>query len=111
MIRPQLRRGRINPAPDRSMRPLPSQRISEPQDLAQLEAGRLAAICRAWLGCSGDVVLLVASDGRISHAAQSQAVVAAAELPEGFLPRLAGAAWRSLWSKAYRPAADQALEH
>jgi signal transduction histidine kinase/CheY-like chemotaxis protein len=92
------------------MRPLPSpQRISAPQDLAQLDAGRLAAICRAWLGCSGDLVLLVSGDGRISHAAQSQAPLAAAGLPSSFLPRLAGAAWRSLWSKAFRPAADQAL--
>jgi PAS domain S-box-containing protein len=87
------------------MRPLPSpQRISEPQDLAQLDAGRLAAICRAWLGCSGDLVLLVSGDGRISHAAH-----AAAELSESFLPRLAGAAWRTLWPKAFRPAADKAL--
>jgi len=92
------------------MRPLPSpQRISTPQDLAQLDAGRLAAICRAWLGCSGDLVLLVSDDGRISHAAQSQAPPAAAGLPDRFLPRLAGAAWRTLWSKAFRPAADQAL--
>ena len=87
------------------MRPLPSpQRISEPQDLAQLDAGRLAAICRAWLGCSGDLVLLVSGDGRISHAAH-----AAAGLPESFLPRLAGAAWRTLWTKAFRPAAAKAL--
>jgi len=87
------------------MRPLPSpQSLSAPQDLAQLDAGRLAAICRAWLGCSGDLVLLVSGDERISHAA-----FAAAGLPESFLPRLAGAAWRSLWSKAFRPAADQAL--
>src|SRR6185437_4864616 len=63
-----------------------------------------AAICRAWLGCSGDLVLLVSGDERISHAA-----FAAAGLPESFLPRLAGAAWRSLWPKAFRPAADQAL--
>jgi signal transduction histidine kinase/ActR/RegA family two-component response regulator len=92
------------------MRPLPSpQRISEPQDLAQLEAGRLAAICRAWLGCSGDLVLLLSGDGRVSHAAQSQAALSAAALPEGFLPRLAGAAWRTLWPKAYRPLAAKAL--
>ena len=88
------------------MRPLPSpQRISEPQDLAQLEAGRLAAICRAWLGCSGDLVLLMSGDGRISHAAKA----AGAELSEDFLPRLAGAAWRTLWPKAFRRQADQAL--
>ncbi|MGZ3371016.1 MAG: ATP-binding protein [Caulobacteraceae bacterium] len=88
------------------MRPLPSlQRIAEPQDLAQLEAGRLAAICRAWLGCSGDVVLLLASDGRISHAAKAAAV----ELSDDFLPRLAGAAWRTLWPKAFRRQADNAL--
>ncbi|HEY4031590.1 MAG TPA: ATP-binding protein [Caulobacteraceae bacterium] len=87
------------------MRPLPAlQRICEPQDLAQLEPGRLAAICRAWLGCSGDLVLLLSDDGRISHAAS-----AAASLPEGFLPRLTGAAWRSLWPKAFRRPADQAL--
>ena len=92
------------------MRPLPSlQRISEPQDLAQLESGRLAAICRAWLGCSGDLVLLLSSDGHISHATPSQAILAAAALPEGFLPRLAGAAWRTLWPKAYRPLAARAL--
>jgi signal transduction histidine kinase/ActR/RegA family two-component response regulator len=92
------------------MRPLPSpQRISEPQNLAQLDAGRLAAICRAWLGCSGDLVLLVSSDGRISHAAHSQESLAAAGIPEGFLPRLAGAAWRTLWPKAFRLAADKAL--
>ena len=92
------------------MRPLPSpQSLSAPQDLAQLDSGRLAAICRAWLGCSGDLVLLVSGDGRISHAAASQAAVAAAGLPESFLPRLAGAAWRSLWPKASRPAADKAL--
>jgi signal transduction histidine kinase/CheY-like chemotaxis protein len=87
------------------MRPLPSpQRISEPQDLAQLDAGRLAAICRAWLGCSGDLLLLVSGDGRISHAAH-----AAAGLTESFLPRLAGAAWRTLWPKTFRPVADKAL--
>ena len=96
--------------PDRSMRPLPSpQRISEPQDLAQLESGRLAAICRAWLGCSGDLVLLLSGDGHVSHAALSQATLAAAALPEGFLPRLSGAAWRTLWPKAYRPMAAKAL--
>jgi signal transduction histidine kinase/CheY-like chemotaxis protein len=92
------------------MRPLPSpQRITEPKDLAQLESGRLAAICRAWLGCSGDLVLLLSGDGHISHAAQSQATLAAAALPEDFLPRLAGAAWRTLWPKAYRPLAAKAL--
>jgi signal transduction histidine kinase/ActR/RegA family two-component response regulator len=92
------------------MRHLPSpQRISEPQDLAQLESGRLAAICRAWLGCSGDLVLLLSGDGHVSHAAGSQSTLAAAALPEGFLPRLAGAAWRTLWPKAYRPAAAKAL--
>lgn len=87
------------------MRPLPSpQRISEPQDLAQLEAGPLAAICRAWLGCSGDLVLLIANDGRVSHAAK-----AAAGVPEDFLPSLAGAAWRTLWLKTSRREADKAL--
>jgi signal transduction histidine kinase/CheY-like chemotaxis protein len=92
------------------MRPLPSlQHIAEPQDLAQLESGRLAAICRAWLGCSGDIVLLLSDDGRVSHAAPTQATLAAAGLPEGFLPRLTGAAWRSLWPKAFRRAAAQAL--
>ena len=92
------------------MRSLPSpQRISEPQDLAQLESGRLAAICRAWLGCSGDLVLLLSGDGHVSHAAQSQTPLAAAALPEGFLPRLAGAAWRTLWPKAHRPVAAKAL--
>ena len=92
------------------MRPLPSlQRISEPQDLAQLESGRLAAICRAWLGCSGDLVLLLSGDGQISHAAPSQANLGAAPLPEGFLPRLPGAAWRTLWPKAHRPMAARAL--
>jgi signal transduction histidine kinase/CheY-like chemotaxis protein len=86
------------------MRPLPSpQRSPEPQDLTQLDAGRLAAICRAWLGCSGDLVLLLSGDGRISHAAKAPA------LPEGFLPRLGGAAWRTLWPKAFRRPADKAL--
>jgi signal transduction histidine kinase/CheY-like chemotaxis protein len=92
------------------MRPLLSpqrlspQRIAEPPDLAQLDSGRLAAILRAWLGCSGDLVLLLDGEGRVTGAART-----AAEFSHRFLPRLTGAAWRTLWPKPHRRQAMAAL--
>lgn len=83
------------------MRPLPkTQSLQEPQDLGQLDAGALAAVCRAWLGCHDDLLLLMTGDGRITHCAGD---------PAGLPPRLEGSAWRPLWSKACRRQAAAAL--
>jgi signal transduction histidine kinase/CheY-like chemotaxis protein len=83
------------------MRPLLStQSLQEHQDLGQLDSGRLAAVCRAWLGCHDDLLLLLNSDGRITH--QTGAAAALVE-------RLDTLAWRSLWSKTSRRAAAAAL--
>jgi PAS domain S-box-containing protein len=86
------------------MRPLPSPQRQEPQDLAGLDPSGLAAICRAWLGCHDDRLLLLTEDGRITHVASNPAQNLG-DLAE----RLDGAAWRPLWSKACRRQAAAAL--
>jgi signal transduction histidine kinase/ActR/RegA family two-component response regulator len=78
------------------MRPLLStQSLHERQDLGQLDSSGLAAVCRAWLGCHDDILLLMTGDGRITHQTGPR--------------RIDAAAWRPLWSKASRRQAAAAL--
>ena len=37
------------------------------RDFESLDAGRLADVCRAWLQCNPDVVILLTPDKKIAH--------------------------------------------
>jgi signal transduction histidine kinase/FixJ family two-component response regulator len=72
-------------------------------DFGGLDAGRLAAVCRTWLDCNPDVVMLLTADQRIAHVSRGTATDAES------LSLLAGARWCSIWPKTERAKARRAV--
>ena len=82
------------------MRTLRLQSPPQAQDFGAMDAVQLADVCRAWLQCNPDVVLLLGADERVAHVSRgSDPSVEAA---------LSGAAWRSIWPKGERAKAIDA---
>jgi signal transduction histidine kinase/ActR/RegA family two-component response regulator len=72
-------------------------------DFGGLDAGRLAAVCRTWLDCNPDVVMLLTADQRIAHVSRGTASDAEP------LSLLTGARWCSIWPKTERAKARRAV--
>src|SRR5665213_1439529 len=72
-------------------------------DFGGLDAGRLAAVCRTWLDCNPDVVMLLTADQRIVHVSRGTATDAESLSP------LTGVRWCSIWPKTERAKARRAV--
>jgi signal transduction histidine kinase/ActR/RegA family two-component response regulator len=77
-----------------------ARRPLAPQDISQQDPVRLAALCRAWLSCHSDLILILTPGGRVAHVAQASAI-----LDPAACDRILGSAWRSLWPADHRSAA------
>ena len=76
-----------------------ARRSTAPQDISQQDPIRLAALCRAWLSCHSDLIVILAPNGRVAHVAQASAI-----LDPAACRRLTGMTWRSLWPADHRHA-------
>ena len=81
-----------------------ARRSTAPQDISQQDPIRLAALCRAWLSCHSDLIVILAPNGRVAHVAQASAI-----LDPAACRRLTGMTWRSLWPADHRHAAIDAV--
>jgi signal transduction histidine kinase/FixJ family two-component response regulator len=104
----RLRRSRPRPfrrLADRKMPALPSKRALAPAvDLTALGPDRLAEVCRTWLHCNPDIVMLLAPGGRIAHVSRHTASLLDAHFPAEVI----GAPWGAIWPKSERTRAHAA---
>jgi signal transduction histidine kinase/ActR/RegA family two-component response regulator len=76
--------------------PEPSPLVVRGQHLDSVDATTLAGVCRSWLQCSPDGVLLLGLDGRIEH--MNGAGLAQFDIAD--LSAHVGVKWLSLWPRA-----------